>query len=213
MGDPLLLLVSGASGVGKSTARVYASRQLGPEFEHAELAHFGPIPAAPTVAWRQETVEVAARRAVELAREGRHLLLAGDPVPAGEALAVPSSADLDVAVCLLDADEASQNARLDARDDPPEIRHLNLSFAAWLRAHATDPGYVPEAITTDAWPQMQWDRFLGTAAVAAGIVDRWTMTVIDTSTQTPAQVGAAVGNWCVDAVAGHAPVFRAGWYR
>jgi hypothetical protein len=204
----MLLVVSGASGVGKSTARLRATPLLGAQFEPVELMHFAPIPSVPTIAWRQETVERAVRRAIELDGEGRHLLLAGDPVPAGEVLAAPSADRIDVAVCLLDADPEEQNARLDARLDPPELRHLHLAFAEWLRRHAVDPQHVTEALTNDCWPQMRWERWIG-----ADVADRWAMTVLDTSRRTPDEVGALLADWCRRAVRGEAPVFRAGWHQ
>lgn len=202
----MFLLVTGASCAGKSTARRHAMTHLGAEFEAVELSDLGPVPNPPTVAWRQQQVEVAVRRAIELEHEGRHLVFAGDPVPAGEVLAAPSAEDIDVAACLLDVDAETQSARLDARQDPPEHRHLHHGFADWMRHHATDPSYVPEAVTTDAWPPMRWVRW----------VDRtpgpeWAMTVIDTSGLAEPEVGRQVAAWCRDAVAGRAPVFRAGW--
>jgi len=200
----MLLLVSGASGVGKTTARLRARASLDDTFEDAELFTFGPIPPVPTIAWRQHQVEVAVRRALALSTEGRHLLLAGDPIPAGEVLAAPSADEVDVAVCLLDADEEAQSTRLDARHDPMEIRHLHHGFAAWLRAHATDPGHVPEAITHDGWSEMRWERWTGRAPGP-----EWSMTVIDTSDLDPSAVGARIVHWCHAAVAGEAPVFRA----
>lgn len=204
----MLLLVSGASGVGKTTARLHARKLLDDTFEDAELFTLGPIPAVPTVAWRQQQVEVAVRRAIPLQRQGRHLLFAGDPIPAGEVLAAPSADQIDVAVCLLDADETAQSARLDARHDPLEIRHLHHGFAAWLRIHATDPSHLPEAITTDAWSEMQWHRW--TRRVPG---PEWQMTIIDTSDLSPEDVGIAVATWCRAAVDGDAPVFQAGWHQ
>ena len=203
----MLLLVSGASGVGKSMARVGATALLDDTFDAVELWHLGPIPAVPTVAWRQQQAEVAVQRAIALEREGRHLLLAGDPVPAGEVLAAPSADAIDVAVCLLDADEAAQTARLAERREPPELLPLNLGFAAWMRRHAVDPSYVPEAVTNDAWPEMRWERWVGRPAD-----DSWRRTVVDTSSMPPEAVAEAVATWARDAVAGRAPVFRAGWH-
>ncbi len=204
----MLLLVSGASGVGKTTARLHARTLLGDRYEDAELCTLGPIPEVPTSAWRQQQTEAAVRRAIELAEEGRHLLLAGDPIPAGEVLGAPSADRVDVAVCLLDADRESQSARLEARGDPPDLRERHHAYAAWLRAHATDPGHVPEAVTTDGWPEMRWDRWIHRSPGP-----KWQMTVIDTSARAPAEVGRAVAEWCRAAVAGEAPVFRAGWHR
>ncbi|WP_147919139.1 hypothetical protein [Ruania zhangjianzhongii] len=202
----MFLLVSGASCAGKSSARRHALTRLGEEFEAVELSDLGPVANPPTIAWRQQQVEVAALRALDLAEHGRHLLFAGDPVPAGEVLAAPSADGIDVAVCLLDVDAETQSARLAARGDPPEHRHLHHGFADWMRHHAADPSYVPEAVTTDAWPQMRWHRWIGRAPGP-----EWAMTVIDTSALTEVEVGKRVAGWCQDAVAGNAPVFRAGW--
>ncbi|WP_086824217.1 hypothetical protein [Allokutzneria sp. NRRL B-24872] len=203
----MLLLVSGASAVGKSTARLHARHLLDDTFENAELFTLGPIPAVPTVAWRQEMVEAAVVRAIALEAEGKHLLFAGDPVPLGEALAVPSADRVDIAACLLDVDERAHLARLAKRGEPQELIPLHQGFAAWLRAHATDPGHVTEAVTNDAWAEMRWDRWIG-----RGPGPEWAMTVIDTSPLGPEQVGAEVADWCRRAVAGQAPVFRAGWF-
>lgn len=203
----MLLLVSGASGVGKSTARLHARTLLDETFEDAELCTLGPIPSTPTGEWRHQQTEAAVLRAIELEQEGRHLLFAGDPVPVGEVLAAPSADRIDVAACLLDADEQTQSARLDARQDPPELRHRHHAYAAWLRAHATDPGHMPEVITTDGWSEMRWDRW-----IRRGPGPQWAITVIDTSNLDAPAVGAAVADWCRAAVAGDAPVFRAGWH-
>lgn len=203
-----MLLVCGASGVGKTTARLHARTLLDDTYENAELCTLGPIPAVPTIAWRQEQVEAAVRRAITLEAEGRHLLFAGDPVPLGEALAAPSADEIDIAACLLDVDEEAHLARFAQRNEPAEMIPLHRGFAAWLRAHATDPGHVPEAITTDAWPAMRWERWVGRAPGP-----EWAMTVIDTSRLTREQVGAEVADWCRRAVAGDAPVFRAGWFH
>lgn len=204
----MLLLVSGASGVGKTTARLHARHLLDDTYETAELFTLGPIPAVPTLAWRQEQVEAAVLRAIALEAEGRHLLFAGDPVPLGEALAAPSADRIDIAACLLDIDEEVLLTRLARRDEPDELIPLHLGFVAWLRAHATDPGHVPEAITTDAWPEMRWERWVGRTPGPD-----WAMTVLDVSRLAPEDAGAAVADWCRRAVAGEAPVFRAGWFR
>lgn len=204
----MLLLVSGASGVGKTTARLHARKLLDASFEDAELYMLGPIPEQLTVAWRQQQVEAAVQRAIELEYDGRHLLFAGDPIPTGEMLAAPSADVIDVAVCLLDADYSSQSARLRARQDPPELCHQHFAFADWLRFHAHDPSYMPEVITTDCWPQMRWERW-----IHLGSGPDWRMHTVDTSVLGPQAVGEAIARWCRAAVAGEAPTFRAGWHQ
>lgn len=204
----MLLLVSGASGVGKTTTRLAVAPMLDERFETAELFTLGPIPAVPTVEWRQEQVEAAVRLAIELDLQGRHLLFAGDPVPAGEVLAAPSADDVEIAVCLLDADRASQAAWLQARQDPPELLAQHHAFADWMRRHAWDPTHMPHVVTDDGWPTMRWERWAGREDLA----DRWAMTTIDTSGREVHDVAGTVARWCKDAVEGHAPVFRRGWH-
>lgn len=208
----MLLLVSGASGVGKSVARLHARHLLDESFENTEFWGFVPIPPVPTLAWRQEQMEYVVRHAIDLAAEGRHLLFAGDAVPAGEVLAAPSADRIDVAVLLLDASPEVQTARLQAREEgePGQLAYLDrhLMFAEWLRRHAVDPSHVPEAVTTDGWSQMRWERWVGRRPGP-----EWAMTVLDTSELTPELAGAAVADWCRAAVRGEAPVFRAGWHR
>jgi hypothetical protein len=203
----MLLLVTGASGVGKTAARIKAAHLLDSTFVAVELWHLGPIPSVPTVRWRQQQAEVAVRRAGDLAKDGRHLLLAGDPIPAGEVLAAPSADEVDVAVCLLDAEARSQSARLDARQDPMELRHRHLAFADWMRVHAVDPSYLPEVVTTESWESMCWDRWVGRAPGP-----EWAMTVVDTSTMTPDTVGSVIADWSRRAARGQVPTFRAGWH-
>src|SRR5690348_11688862 len=112
----MLLLITGASGVGKSTVRAAVAAELSPQVESVELAELVPLPATVTKAWRQQGAEAAVRRALDLQPFGRHLLLAGDPVAAIEIVAAPSAPHLDaVAVCLLDARADTQATRLTAR--------------------------------------------------------------------------------------------------
>jgi hypothetical protein len=49
----MFLLVSGASGAGKSTARRLVADKLEPVVECLELHDVVPIPRVPTLAWRQ----------------------------------------------------------------------------------------------------------------------------------------------------------------
>ncbi len=204
----MLLLVSGASCAGKTTVRELVAPNL-PNVEAVELKDLGPLPAVLDVPWRQRMTEVACARALALAAAGRHLLLAGDPVAAGEVLAARSSASLDVAVCLLDVDEATQRTRLAARDEPPAAQDDHVAFAEWMRGHAADPTHMQHVL----WyfgsdPAMEFDRWTGLAPGDP----RWAMTVVGTSGRTREDVADDVLAWARAALAGQAPVFRAGWW-
>ena len=161
----LFLLLAGASGVGKSSVREAIAPRLEPEIVCVELRDVVTIPPWPTTAWRQESTEAAVRMALELQSEGRHLLLAGDPVAPGEVLAAPSADRLSaIRGCLLDAEPADQEARLRGRGDPDALLPDHLAFAAWMRAHAEDPSHMPHVLTADGWPEMRWDRWLDRSA-------------------------------------------------
>jgi hypothetical protein len=152
-----------------------------------------------TRVWRQQTSEAAVRRAVELQASGRHLLLAGDPVPAVEVVAAPSAPALNaIAVCLLDATPEAQAQRLAARGDPLELLPHHQAFAEWMRNQASDPLHMTHVVTDAGWEQMRWQRL---RQLAAG----WDMHKIDTTDMTARQVADAVRDWCRRALAGDAP--------
>jgi hypothetical protein len=117
--DDVLLLISGASGAGKSSVREAVTPDLGARVEAVELRHLDVVPAHPNVAWRQRMAERAVVRAMALDEQGRHLLLAGDPVAPGEVLGAPSAPCVDIAVCLLDVTEDAQRDRLRRTSSPP----------------------------------------------------------------------------------------------
>jgi hypothetical protein len=143
--------------------------------------------------------ECAVSRAVRLDAEGRDLLLAGDPVAPGEVLAAPSAPGMDIAVCLLDVDEATQQCRLRGRGDPEDLLWRHAAFAEWMRRHAEDPAHMPEVLINDGWPEMDWSRPSRLS---------WNVTVIDGSRLSVTEVGERVRHW-IDAVrAGSTPVFR-----
>ena len=189
VGD-MLLLITGASGVGKSTIRTIVAPELSPQVECVELLDLTPAPDAMTLAWRQRTAEVAVRRAVELQDAGRHLLLAGDPVPAAEVVAAPSAAELDaIAVCLLDASAEAQAQRLVERGDDPALLIYHQAFAEWMRRQAADPLYMTHVVSDGGWEGMRWERLEQVAA-------DWSMHTIDTSDMTKREVADAVLDWC-----------------
>jgi hypothetical protein len=202
----MFLLVSGASGAGKSTARrfIAGELELEPEVQCVELHDVVPMPEVPTLVWRQQATEAVVCHALELQEEGRHVLLAGDPVAAGEVLAAPSADRLDaIAVCLLDVDRDTQTARLLARGDDPALLVHHVAFADWMREHATDPHYRPEVLKTDGWEQMQWKRWSWLDDTCS-----WRMHVLDTSHLTAAAAASELLAWCRRALAGQAPAMR-----
>ncbi len=195
----MLLLITGASGVGKSTVRATVAPELSPEVECVELLHLTPPPKAMTRVWRQQTTEVAVRRAVELQASGRHLLLAGDPVPAAEVVAAPSASGLDaIAVCLLDATPEAQAERLAARGDHLALLPDHQAFAAWMRRQASDPLHMTHVVSHAGWEEMRWERL-------EQLAPDWCMHTIDTTHMTRGGVAEAVLDWCRRALAGDAP--------
>jgi hypothetical protein len=198
----VLLLVTGASGVGKSTLRAVVTPELAPQVESVELKDLAPLPMARTRGWRQRAAEAAVRRAVELQASGRHLLLAGDPVPAVEVIAAPSAPQLDaVAVCLLDASAETQAERLACRGDDPALLVHHQAFADWMRQQASDPLHMLHVVAEDGWEEMHWDRL-------ERLADDWRMHTIDTSGLSPPEVADQALEWCRHALAGDAPALR-----
>lgn len=200
----MLLLITGASGVGKSSVRAAIAAELEPVVRCVELRDVVPVPPIPDLAWRQRSTEQVVELALELQGEGRHLLLAGDPVAPGEVLAAPSADRLEaIAACLLDCRPEVQRARLLARGDPPATLPDHLAFAEWMRRHAEDPGHMPEVLTTNGWEQMRWERWREWQRGHP----RWRLEVIDTSSRTIDQVAALALAWARDSLRGATPAF------
>jgi hypothetical protein len=197
------MLVTGASGAGKTTIRHKAAPVLMPGIGCVELRDVAAVPPGPTVGWRQQATEAAVRLALDLRAEGRHVLLSGDPVAAAEVVAAPSAAALEgIAVCLLDLSAEAQAARLTARGDDPALLHHHQAFAAWMREHARDPRRNLHVLSTGGWDEMRWDRLS-----AAGL--RWCVEPVDTTDRPVEQVAADVVSWCRRVLDGSAPRFRA----
>lgn len=174
----MFLLVTGAGGMGKSTACRHVEAELGDVVRCAELRDVADVPAVPTIAWRHRATEAAAQAA--LASDRPHFLLAA---------------------CLLDARPDVQTARLAARGDDPALLPHHVAFADWMRRHAHDPQHMQHVLTGDGWEEMEWSRWTG---MRAGD-ERWQVTVLDTSDLTPEEVGAGVVTWAREAIAGRAP--------
>ena len=182
--------------------RAVVARELSPEVECVELLDLTPLPDAMTRVWRQQTAEVAVRRATELQGCGRHLLLAGDPVPAAEVVAAPSAPALDaIAVCLLDATAAAQAERLAARGDHPALLPHHQAFAEWMRGQASDPLHMMHVVSDGGWEHMRWERL-------ERLAPEWQVHTIDTTRMTRRGVADEVLDWCRRVLAGDAPTLR-----
>jgi hypothetical protein len=198
----VLLLVTGASGIGKTTVRKLLEPQVRAEVECVELWDLAPNPPAQSLEWRQRTTELAVQSTVQLQREGRHFLLCGDPIAVVELAAAPSAPLLDgIAVCLLDAGAQAQATRLQARGDDPALLVHHHAFADWMRNQAADPLYMLEVVTTNSWDQMRWDRI-------PALVPQWHVHTIDTTDSSPQQVADAVLAWIRSTLAGAEPLLR-----
>jgi hypothetical protein len=142
------------------------------------------------------------RRALELEVSGRHVLLAGDPVPAIEIVTAPSAPKLEaIAACLLDATAEAQAARLRARGDDPALLPHHQAFAEWMRRQARDPMHMSHVVSDQGWEEMRWERL-------EQLGEKWCMDIIDTSSLSRAEVAEAVLDWCRRALAGNAPTLR-----
>lgn len=198
----MFLLITGASGVGKSSVRAAIAAELEPGVVCVELGGVVAIPPWPTKVWRQESTEAVVRLALELQAEGRHLLLSGDPVTPGEVLAAPSADRLDgIRACLLHADPESQEERLRGRGDPAALLPDHVAFAAWMSAHAEDPSHMPEVLTADGWEEMRWERWLGRGRDDPD----WNVAMIDTSALGVDEVATAALDWVRASLRGETP--------
>src|SRR5438477_361667 len=149
----MLFLVFGSSAAGK-TAALSALRGRVADLAIHDFDEIG-VPVDADRAWRHRSNEIWLRRALVYQRQGIDLLLAGQ-TPLGELLATPSAPLVDgISACLADCDDETRIRRLEgrgaewgatARGDLGDY----LSWAAWMRRHATDPSWLPEVIVFPA---------------------------------------------------------------
>ncbi len=131
----MLLLVTGASGSGKSTMLA----ALGDRFpaERVTCAEFDSVgvPAGADTAWRHDAIERWIQHTVGEQLQGRHMILFGQ-VPVGELLAAPSAVRLDgIAACLLHCSPATRCERLIARGKHEDELSDHLAFGQWFYRH------------------------------------------------------------------------------
>ena len=187
----MFLLVTGASGVGKSTIRPFLEAEFRGILKAAELFEIAGPPEW-TIQWRQKAVEKAVKLAVTLQLEGKHFLLCGDPVPQGEVYAAPSFNQIDgIAICLLDASPECQRNRLLTRGDDPKLIPHHIAFAKWMREDIIDPDHQSDVIMEGGWEEMRWERWNEIVRSQSTIDSQ----IIDTTNRTPREVGELVMDW------------------
>lgn len=191
----VLLTIVGAHCSGKTTA-AKACASI-PGLVVHDFDEVG-VPSDADAQWRHRTMEQWLQRVLAYQADGVDVLLTGQS-PFGEVLACPSTPRLNgLAALLLDVADDERLRRLEQRDPgryDADAKRRCLGWATWLRHHADDPRYVPEAITTDGWPEMAWHRWRHWTADDP----RWTVPVVDTTGRTVAESAAEIRHWAEDA--------------
>lgn len=170
----MFLLVTGASGVGKSTVRGRIDGPLADHVECVELGHVAAIPNAPDEAWRQRAVAKVVDLAIDHQEHGRHLLLCGDPVPPAEVFAAPGISEVaGGAVLLLQVNAEEQARRLTERGDDSELLHHHLAFQALLQRTA-----AADVAVQEGWSYAEVAASAHDVGQVAGEVLRWVQRMI-----------------------------------
>lgn len=187
----MFFLVTGASGVGKTSVRKLIEGEIADRVVSCELGMLGLTPEW-SLRWRHQAVEKAVQLALEHQKAGKHFLLCGDPVPPGELFAAPSAGELSgIRVCLLDASSQRQTERLRSRGDSEELIPHHVAFAEWMRRHAVDHRHRPEVIMNDGWEKMRWEVWNSEKVTEVP----WKSHINDTSELEPAEVARQVLSW------------------
>jgi hypothetical protein len=202
----MLFLLFGSSGAGKTVTlhalRGRVANLAVHDFDEIE------VPTGADTAWRHRANEDWLGRALDYQAEGTDLLLAGQ-VPFGELLAAPSATRLEaISACLLDCDDETRLARLEARG-PEWLARTGgnipdyLNWAEWMRSHAADPSWRPDVIQHEAtMDEMRWSRW---SRWRAGD-PRWRVRVLDSSRLAVDEVARELVEW-IDA---ERALFRSG---
>jgi hypothetical protein len=194
----VLFLLFGSSAAGKT----FALEELRGRVANLAIHDFDEIgvPPGADAAWRCRADEEWLCRALDYQSDGIDLLLAGQ-TPFGELLAAPSATRVEAfSACLLDCDDETRIARLQARGPEWFARTAGdlqdyLDWAAWMRGHATDPSWRTEVIRHEATAdEMHWSRWRGWRQGDR----RWRVRVIDTSNLPVEEVAAGLAGWIDD---------------
>jgi hypothetical protein len=192
----VLFLLFGSSAAGK-TAALEPLRVVRPELAIHDFDEVG-VPSDAETGWRQRENEQWVRRALEYQAQGVDVVLAGQ-TPLGELLAAPSAPLLEaISACLVDCDDETRLARLDARRREQPARRSGhnpqvlVVWAEWMRRHAADPTWRPDVIRDgDPDGQLVWQRWSDWQAGDP----RWRVRVVDTSSRPPEAVAAELSEW------------------
>lgn len=207
---PLVLFwVFGSSAAGK-TALVAALQRRVRGLEVHNFDEIG-VPSPATVQWRHRANELWLAQALAFGEAGMDLLVAGQ-TPIGELLASPSAVRVGaLAACLLDCDDETRVARIEARgpgwfDRAGGTMHDYLAWGQWMRHHASDPTYRLDVIRTDG-DGLEWGRLERWRANDPG----WRVRVVDTARPIDS-TRAEVGRWVADERARVAAGQRPQWF-
>lgn len=155
------------------------------------------VPDDADLEWRQRSLELWIRRAVDYQMVGIDLLLTGQS-PLGEVLAAPSADRLDgIAVYLVDVADETRRQRRAQRDPaggPPDAVEAFTNWTAWHRQHAADPRHRPDVLTAGSWPRMAWHRWTAWSASDP----QWCTRTLDTTDHPIAASIAALAAWVVE---------------
>jgi hypothetical protein len=186
----MFVLVTGASGVGKTSVRKLIEAEIAGQIAVCELGDLGITPEW-SLRWRHQAVEQVVQLALKHRASGKHFLLCGDPVPPSELYAAPSAGDLaGIRVCLLDASPEQQTERL-RQGDPADLIPHHIAFAEWMRHPALDHRHRPKVIINQGWEQMRWHAWNSDEITVVPLNSH----VIDTSDLKLLEVARQVVSW------------------
>jgi hypothetical protein len=178
----VLFLLFGSSAAGKSYALNELRMRGIADLAIHDFDEIG-VPVGADTAWRHGANETWLRRGLDYQAQGVDLLLAGQ-TPLGEVLAAQSAPRFEaISACLIDCGDKVREARLRARGTDWFERiggslQDYLSWADWMRRHASDPTWMPEVIrASDPTAEMQWNRW---SSWEAGD-PRWRVLTVDTT--------------------------------